>query len=310
MAKKTKAPSLYRLEKRVVIVDIFVDETIQPSSGLNPSKVEEYCENYQSSVAMPAIIIHEIADKRWLCDGFTRLAGAKMAGEKFINAVVRENSTVGALTVEAIRANSKHGQPLSAVEKRTALIKLVSMYRDSGMPWTVKEMGEIAGYSGSSARRIIEKEFGSGIKEIQKSDPAMEKAVAMLEQASIEKSLVDPDAPETNDQRLQRIHSERLAQIEQVRKDAKSMHQHLRKVAEYLHKISVSPGGEVVGEQHVRFNAAKDELWVAYNYTAVKVCPVCFGQGMVCCNNRGWIMTPKGSDQYRTEHNAQERTYE
>ncbi len=92
--------------------------------------VARYAEAYLSCLGMPPVIIYverRGADDEayWLADGHHRVAGAKKAGHKEINAILKKGDRRAAM-LYAIKANPRNGLPLNAADKRKSVALMLA----------------------------------------------------------------------------------------------------------------------------------------------------------------------------------------
>jgi transcriptional regulator with XRE-family HTH domain len=275
-------------ETRTLSLDgIIIDQDVQPRDELHTHRVDEYAEYYRDGADMPPIKVHEVDGRLYLCDGFHRYAAACRAGMNSIECRVRNSSTRGALMVDAMRSNAKHGQPLTYTERIRACKRLIKIFAEDDRKWTQKEIAEITGTSQATVSRLL--------KELKP-------------ELNPQELYINPDAtgvsPYESEQyaKVMAKHYESRGQIEEdevvaeVRAKIAEAAEHCnlifqaaRKISESLHLLKSLEGGEEVRSRMGLLEQAKNDILMIRTLTPKDVCKHCNGRGCRKCYERGWL---------------------
>lgn len=87
----------------------------------------KYSEAMKTGEKFPPIVVAEFDGKFVLVDGWHRIEAHKINKEEFIQAEILTGLTPDQIYVEALRRNTKHGQPLTTTEVASAILKLKSL---------------------------------------------------------------------------------------------------------------------------------------------------------------------------------------
>lgn len=125
---------------------------------LDETRVTEYAELMKDGVQFPPILVGEFVGYRgpdpdptyFLLDGFHRLEAAKRAGKTAMIVNVAQVSSNADKIETALRANSQHGLPLTAEERRRAAMFLIRWYPKE----TLQKLARRCGISKSTVARI------------------------------------------------------------------------------------------------------------------------------------------------------------
>lgn len=109
-----------------------IDEALQVRAATDQDKVKEYAELYKADRhALPPIVIFEDpatfdhAARWYVADGNHRLAGARVAELREIDAIIKQGTRRDALLYAISDANHAHGLPLSNADKRAMVTLLL-----------------------------------------------------------------------------------------------------------------------------------------------------------------------------------------
>jgi hypothetical protein len=112
------------------------------SRPLHDKVVREYAQMWREGVKFLPIRVVRDGKNYLLTDGFHRVAAAKLAGLKVIEAIVIQGDRVKALE-ESLRSNHTHGQPRSNGDKRYAVDKALREFGDR----SDRQLAELCGVS-------------------------------------------------------------------------------------------------------------------------------------------------------------------
>jgi ParB-like chromosome segregation protein Spo0J len=135
------------------MADLVIDEAIQIRDKLDPELVEHYVECFDD---LPPIDVFQMAVGYLVADGFHRYAAAKKLGKTEMEATLHEGGWDEAEAF-AITANTKHGKPLTRVERNRAIKRLLDLgWNDSKI---AREIGVSSHTVGNiSSARALRKE--------------------------------------------------------------------------------------------------------------------------------------------------------
>lgn len=274
-------------ERSVLLENIVIDPEVQPRTSLDESVIERYEELYRTKdTVFPKLLLHEVGGDLYLCDGFTRHAGATRAGIKAHDCVIRLASTRGALMVDAVRQNAIHGQPLTASDRRKSAIRLIKAFDASEAPWSQEEVAKIVGVSQSTIHRIVRDEFENKVED---RIPEYEDEPDFVEQAA-NRMLNDGEDEVKQDKPVaSRKHAEIQSLIDHAQIYPDAIHQLCRKITEHLRMCTHTPGCENVVQNMTVLTQAKETLLTIREMRPEMVCPNCDGHGCGPCHERGWL---------------------
>jgi len=128
--------------RSVAVAAITVDLDIQQrASHVDPVLVEDYATEMQAGAAFPPVVAFTDGSDVWLCDGFHRIAAAKLAKLGEIEVDLRDGTRREAI-LYATGANATHGVRRSNADKRKAVETLL---RDSEWStWSDRTIAQVA----------------------------------------------------------------------------------------------------------------------------------------------------------------------
>ena len=140
------------------IEKIDIRDQYQIRFHLDETRVNEYAELMKDGVQFPPILVGEFVGYRgpdpdptyFLLDGYHRLEAAKRVGKTAMIVNVAQVSSNADKIETALRANSQHGLPLTAEERRRAAMFLISWYPKE----TLQKLARRCGVSKSTVARI------------------------------------------------------------------------------------------------------------------------------------------------------------
>ncbi len=100
---------------------ILVNHDYQIRESLDTETINEYADAYRQKQSMPAVDVYRSDDEFILADGFHRVAAAKQAGLKTIQANIHIGKAPEILTL-AFALNSRHGRRMTNADKRRAVM--------------------------------------------------------------------------------------------------------------------------------------------------------------------------------------------
>ncbi len=134
---------------KIDLADLYIPQGLLPRvvTGTIPEKVEEYAEMIKNGVEFDPILVwkNPTDSKYWIIDGNHRYLAHQKAGKTYLQAKLKDLKDEKEFRKEAIKANLKHGIPLTKEEK---IINARLLYQD-GTP-----VDEIALIFGVSERTI------------------------------------------------------------------------------------------------------------------------------------------------------------
>jgi hypothetical protein len=104
--------------------EIVADPEIQPRATIDQALVEQYAEALKNEEEFPPVEAVDDGKKKWLWDGFYRLAAHRMAGKAMIQVNVQPGKKRNALLLAA-GANHSHGQRRSNADKRRVILRFL-----------------------------------------------------------------------------------------------------------------------------------------------------------------------------------------
>lgn len=114
-----------------------LDPAVQPRWRLDERRVEDFAVAMADGIEFPPLVAFWDDTTLWLSDGFHRYEGADQAELALFQVDVRLGTRRDAIRY-AIEANSKHGQPLTRVERQQAIKTLLIEFYDC----TPREMAQ------------------------------------------------------------------------------------------------------------------------------------------------------------------------
>ena len=274
--------------KTVHLDDIVRDPEVQPRVTLIKSKIEEYAENYREGVEMPAIEIHEIDMQLYLCDGWHRDAGSRLAGRMNIYAAVHEGSTRARLMMRAVQANALTGIPLTASERRNSVVRLVESMIKMDEPWTQQMIADATGYTQPQVSRILSAHFGKVPAELK--DQAAEGYNRIVD--SHEREIVRRQTRKANtgiSKHASPIEIDMDTQVKRVREHTDKVVVMLRQMQHRISLVKDMPCGSEIRAISDRLDSAFRVLWEINAARPIHVCGFCQGRQCQHCRNRGWL---------------------
>lgn len=127
---------------KIKIDTIRTDGGTQSRAEMNQTVVEEYAEAIAGGAKFPPIVVFADGDAHWLADGFHRVAAARAAGRKTIEAEVLEGGQRDAV-LYSVGANVSHGLRRTNEDKRRAVRVLLEDPEWS--TWSDREIARRAG---------------------------------------------------------------------------------------------------------------------------------------------------------------------
>jgi len=112
------------VNKRVNIDLIRQDGGTQARECMNPEAIQEYASSMSEGAEFPPVILFFDGQVYWLGDGFHRVAAARQAKQKAIQAEVHDGGFREALLF-AVGANANHGLRRTNADKRRAVSRLL-----------------------------------------------------------------------------------------------------------------------------------------------------------------------------------------
>lgn len=169
---------------------ILEDDSIQVRSRLDDETVERYREVIDS---LPPVLVYEIDGKCYLADGFHRVSAFRREHRDEILAIVRRGSREDAQEA-AISENTRHGRPLSRVEREQAIRRLLQ-----GRRRTQEQIAALVGVSQQtvhSIQRAVDVEKRTKVPNIRSDNPPRTRHYTAISRAPKEfaQPLVDATA--------------------------------------------------------------------------------------------------------------------
>lgn len=139
------------MAKAVDIDKINRTNAVQIRSRLNQDAVERYMENFDQ---LPPIVLFDVRgfEEYILADGFHRIEAAIRLGHETIKSDIMTGSLNEAMEY-AVKANIKHGVPLSTAERESAVLRLKRLHPQ----WSYTQIGNAMGLSHSTVSMTISK---------------------------------------------------------------------------------------------------------------------------------------------------------
>jgi hypothetical protein len=108
----------------LAMVDIVLDERLQPRINMNIDVMKQYSEEMLLGDVFPPVIVYQDIDTLYLADGWHRYQAVKLIGREFITAEVRPGTFRDAVFFAAT-VNASHGLRRSNEDKRRAVTRLL-----------------------------------------------------------------------------------------------------------------------------------------------------------------------------------------
>jgi len=309
----TKIAEPFPTLKDLPLDAIRTDGGTQPRAAIDPETVREYAERMKAGDHFPPVTVYFDGKHRWLSDGFHRVAAAREAGIKTIQADVWEGTRDDAFWM-SLAANKAHGLPRTNADK--ARVVKAALQARPGM--SDSQIAEHCGVSDKTvAKHRAELEATS---EIPKSTRRTGKDGRTTETANIGKSVPpkpapaappDPDDipldlpsnpkggdPAPNDAPAAEVVTDRLghpvegkvAEAFRRRHEVQALMLAVSKVKTVVLKAIEAKDLLFADVNPSRFEAecnnAYHQLKAALPYAA---CPYCRAAGCKACYGRGWI---------------------
>jgi ParB-like chromosome segregation protein Spo0J len=131
----------------VLLSQLVIDPEIQLRRGVDRDTVSRYEECFDD---LPAVEVVRAPEGDLLADGFHRVDAAVRLHKDAIRAHVRPGTRDDALE-EAVRANFRHGKPLTREERDAGIRRLKSLHGD----WSLRQLAEAVGVSHMTAQRAF-----------------------------------------------------------------------------------------------------------------------------------------------------------
>ncbi|WP_457641857.1 helix-turn-helix domain-containing protein [Persephonella sp.] len=116
---------------KIDLADLYIPQGLLPRvvTGTRPEKVEEYAEMIKNGVEFDPILVWKNPKdiKYWIIDGNHRYLAHKKVGKTYIQAKLKDLKNEKDFRKQAIKANLKHGIPLTKEEK---MINARLLYQD------------------------------------------------------------------------------------------------------------------------------------------------------------------------------------
>ena len=105
-------------ESILKIKDIVIDERIYPREKLSDLTIRDYCNAMSQGDSFPPIYVAFFQKRHILIDGRHRIEAKRFLGEQYIQARIQNNfPDMQSIFLASIRANQKHGKPLTEQDK-------------------------------------------------------------------------------------------------------------------------------------------------------------------------------------------------
>ena len=137
-------------KKRLRLGELVEDFDLYPRQQVDGTHLAAMREAYEAGAVLPAIVIDAVS--RRITDGFhrRRVLRAAHGDEHVVQVIAREYPNEGAMFLDAVRMNAKHGRNLSPFERRRCIqkckrfrLRAKAMAQALGMrPETFRAMGE------------------------------------------------------------------------------------------------------------------------------------------------------------------------
>ena len=130
--------------------DITIDDEVQPRvAGLDSKTVKEYAERIKEGDGFPPVVVFNDGKKKWLSEGFHRVAAYKLAGVNEVPVDVRKGTRDDA-KLNALASNKSHGLRRSNADKRRAVESLLKMRP----AWSNRRSADFVGVSDEFVRSV------------------------------------------------------------------------------------------------------------------------------------------------------------
>lgn len=114
----------------LMISEITIDSSIQTRAGINDAIVKEYAAELMAGLTFPPVVIFDDGNKKYLADGFHRLAAAKQVGRDRFAVDIRQGRKQDAL-MHSLKANAEHGLRRTNEDKQHAVELLLDDFEYS-----------------------------------------------------------------------------------------------------------------------------------------------------------------------------------
>lgn len=196
--------------RTVKLDQIKIDGGTQCRVVLDQKKIYEYKERMEENDEFPLIETVFDGATHWLTDGFHRYHAYRLLGVKAVEVKYKSGTHEDAI-LEAVKANSKHGLPLTNEDKRNKVKMLLEL-----PSYAEKSTYEIAKFCGLSQSFVAsirdEKTKEKQVANRQKSSEKKAEERKNTSPTSIEPDSHDGEAPEDNE-----IKAAEMAQQENIR---------------------------------------------------------------------------------------------
>lgn len=116
----------------IEITTIKMEKAMQPRAVITTEAVEEYKEAMHNGDKLPPCVVVREGKIHWLCDGFHRVAAAKLLKLKVIKCEVVVGVRMDAIWIAAA-ANLKHGVRRTNADKRRAVAMALTVKPDASL---------------------------------------------------------------------------------------------------------------------------------------------------------------------------------
>lgn len=127
--------------KTIQLNDIIEDKDLQIRDELNKTTIGQYAECIEQ---LPPVIVYQTErkgkERYLLADGYHRLAAHRQRGVDQIQAEIRQGTDADA-RLHSLVANCKHGLPLSRIEKRRAIERMLKAVPERADTWIASDLG-------------------------------------------------------------------------------------------------------------------------------------------------------------------------
>ena len=201
------------MNKRVNIDLIRQDGGTQARECMNPEAIQEYASSMLEGAEFPPVILFFDGQVYWLGDGFHRVAAARQAKQKAVQAEVHDGGFRDALLF-AVGANALHGLRRTNADKRRAVSRLLD--DPEWGQWSDREISRRCGVSNQfvsnlRAERVstvdTKGSYKNGVKE-ENNHTSIQEQVQEMEREAPDRVCAFPDvehrAPSPEDINQQR----------------------------------------------------------------------------------------------------------
>ncbi len=139
--------------RRVPLVDLCRDGGTQVRESMNATTVQNYVDALEEGAEFPPVVAFYDGEVCWLADGFHRVIAHEKAGLVDVLAEVRDGTREDAV-IFAAGANRKHGLPMSAGDRRQAVMAILKTKSGAGM--SARDIADRVGVSHNTVIKIRE----------------------------------------------------------------------------------------------------------------------------------------------------------